>query len=64
MKSIEKHQSFNIADHNFEATRPDSKKVADLLKDSKRILVLTGAGISAASGIPTFRGEKGFWTKS
>jgi NAD-dependent deacetylase len=25
------------------------------------VLVLTGAGISAESGIPTFRGEEGFW---
>ena len=26
-----------------------------------RIVVLTGAGISADSGIPTFRGEEGYW---
>lgn len=26
-----------------------------------RVVALTGAGISAESGIPTFRGEEGFW---
>ena len=27
-----------------------------------RIVVLTGAGVSAESGIPTFRGKEGYWT--
>ena len=26
------------------------------------IVFLTGAGISAESGVPTFRGEEGYWT--
>jgi len=36
---------------------------AELLSSAKRGLALTGAGISAESGIPTFRGEGGLWTK-
>ena len=29
--------------------------------NGRRILVLTGAGVSAESGIPTFRGKNGYW---
>jgi NAD-dependent deacetylase len=32
-----------------------------LLEEARRIVVLTGAGISAESGVPTFRGEDGLW---
>jgi NAD-dependent deacetylase len=38
-------------------------RVAALLKKARNIAVLTGAGISAESGIPTFRGEGGLWRK-
>ena len=38
-----------------------AKKAAKLLLGKKKITLLTGAGISAASGIPTFRGQDGFW---
>jgi NAD-dependent deacetylase len=31
------------------------------LDDNSRLLVLTGAGISAESGVPTFRDINGFW---
>ncbi len=32
-----------------------------ILKKAKSVFVLTGAGISAESGIPTFRGKDGLW---
>jgi NAD-dependent deacetylase len=31
------------------------------ITDSDRIFVMTGAGVSAESGIPTFRGQDGLW---
>ncbi|MCP2519629.1 NAD-dependent deacylase [Candidatus Aminicenantes bacterium AC-708-M15] len=33
------------------------------LKNSKKIVVLTGSGVSAESGIPTFRGKDGLWKR-
>ncbi len=33
----------------------------NILHSKERIVVLTGSGISAESGIPTFRGKDGFW---
>lgn len=40
----------------------DETMVAQILHRSKNVVVLTGAGVSAESGIPTFRGSDGFWT--
>jgi len=33
------------------------------LKKAKKVAILTGAGISAESGVPTFRGKEGLWSK-
>jgi NAD-dependent protein deacetylase/lipoamidase len=38
-------------------------RVANLIAESKRIVVFTGAGISTESGIPDFRSPGGLWTK-
>lgn len=37
------------------------EEAAAILKASKSVFVLTGAGISAESGVPTFRGAGGLW---
>ena len=39
------------------------ESVADELKSAKKIVFVTGAGISQESGIPTFRGKEGLWRK-
>jgi NAD-dependent deacetylase len=39
----------------------DVANLAARLAGASRITVLTGAGVSAASGVPTFRGPSGLW---
>ena len=36
-------------------------EVRERLAQAQRVTVLTGAGISADSGVPTFRGTDGLW---
>ena len=44
-----------------EGPSSDMNAFRELFAKAKHILVLTGAGISAESGVPTFRGAGGFW---
>jgi NAD-dependent deacetylase len=41
----------------------DLQKLAAYFRDSARIMIFTGAGISTGSGIPDFRGANGVWTR-
>lgn len=41
----------------------DMAKFRESLKSVKNVVILSGAGISAESGIPTFRGAGGYWRK-
>lgn len=40
-----------------------SEKLIKVLNSAQSVTVLTGAGISAESGVPTFRGDNGLWKK-
>ena len=37
------------------------RALAARIRDARRVTVMTGAGVSAASGVPTFRGPGGLW---
>ncbi len=43
--------------------KTETEALVDLLTRAKHVAVSTGAGISAESGIPTFRGKEGLWKK-
>jgi NAD-dependent protein deacetylase/lipoamidase len=43
---------------------PELARAARLVADARRIVAITGAGISTDSGIPDFRGPKGLWTRN
>ncbi|MEE8209458.1 MAG: NAD-dependent deacylase [bacterium] len=38
-----------------------SDEIIDALRKARSVVVLTGAGVSAESGVPTFRGQEGLW---
>lgn len=50
-----------MKDENKEAQK--IKQIAKLLKNSKNIFFITGAGISADSGLPTYRGLGGLYNE-
>ncbi|MFH1177797.1 MAG: NAD-dependent deacylase [Acidobacteriota bacterium] len=40
---------------------PELKQAAEVLRRARRVVAFTGAGVSAESGVPTFRGALGLW---
>jgi NAD-dependent deacetylase len=52
--------SFVTDEYTFRVT--DLDLVAERLRTARRVAALTGAGVSAASGVPTFRGAGKTWS--
>jgi NAD-dependent deacetylase len=50
-----------IGDDQSRTATPEFLRVVSELRKAKKVLVLTGAGVSAESNIPTFRGPGGWW---
>ena len=44
--------------------KKDLIKAKNILANSDAVLVITGAGMSVDSGVPTYRGSGGLWTRS
>ncbi len=44
-----------------ELPEDDLDRAAAIVRQARRVAVLTGAGVSAESGVPTFRGATGLW---
>lgn len=49
-----------MSDQTFEAL---IRRLADLVRSSRRIVAFTGAGVSTESGIPDFRSPGGIWSR-
>jgi len=45
------------------AVKLETGPLIEVLRNTSRVAVSTGSGISAESGIPTFRGKDGLWKK-
>lgn len=50
-----------MTDSTTRAWADDLPRAAAILRQAQRVAVLTGAGISAESGVPTFRASDGLW---
>jgi NAD-dependent deacetylase len=52
-----------LSDLKVDEMARELEDLALLLRESRRMMIFTGAGISTGSGIPDFRGPNGVWTR-
>lgn len=52
-----------MSEWNGKADEAAVERGREVLERARSVVVLTGAGVSAESGVPTFRGEAGLWRR-
>ena len=55
--------NFRMAAENGQKWNSDVAALREEIAKAKHVVFMTGAGASAESGVPTFRGAGGFWRK-
>lgn len=63
LKLIRRTTVYSVSQIMASRQSSDMSKFKETLKSAKQVVILSGAGISAESGIPTFRGAGGYWRK-
>nr|XP_054766579.1 NAD-dependent protein deacylase sirtuin-5A, mitochondrial-like [Lytechinus pictus] len=63
LNPLQEIKSFKMAAAGEQRWNSDSAALREEISKAKHIVFMTGAGASAESGVPTFRGAGGFWRK-
>jgi len=61
--SIVRFHDLNISIQEEEAFVKAVQQLSKMVQSARKIIALTGAGVSVESGIPDFRGSGGLWSK-
>lgn len=64
-RSYYKHRKilWQLAKFYSQNPKSDFSKLKNILNAAKQVIILSGAGISAESGVPTFEKPEGLWRK-
>eukprot|EP00057_Strongylocentrotus_purpuratus_P001198 XP_001196343.2 PREDICTED: NAD-dependent protein deacylase sirtuin-5, mitochondrial [Strongylocentrotus purpuratus] len=61
--AVSQRNNFKMATESDQRWNSDVAALREEISKAKHIVFMTGAGASAESGVPTFRGAGGFWRK-
>ena len=63
LNPVSQKNNFKMATESDQRWNSDVAALREEISKAKHIVFMTGAGASAESGVPTFRGAGGFWRK-